>query len=454
MAVSKDTATTQPAVGTNILIVGSDERPQEDKGSGTARDVPGVRTDVMAVVSVSDDGKRVVAVSLPRDTDVSRPACSMFEYESKTTLSAPLPPASHQKLNSIYEQGGPKCLVDTVEKTTGMHIDSYVQFDFDTFSTVVDALGGVTIDTDKPLVDDVLGEIVPSAGQHTLDGNTALNFVRARKIEGETKNDFERIHRQQQFISALLRKLADGGVLSSPKTISSLVGKVVPELTIDNFSVADGLSLAQTLRTIGSDGVIMTTLPIQSEDNEFGNVVIDGAAAKELFNALKTGRPIEGQPMNDDGSVVTSVSSPGEASVMIVSPTQWDSRAQALQSSLKQQGVEVGTTTTEDVPQHTTIYFTKDNAQSAAFAATMLPQAELTWMPSGENIPARSAAIVLGQDADEVVSAKTAPIVGLSMSVPTQGAVKAQTVVPLRLHGGIVPKEIATLVSGGHAGKV
>lgn len=45
------------------------------------------------------------------------------------------------------------------------------------------------------------------AGRQVIDGTTALNYVRARKVTTENNGDYGRIKRQQLFLSSLLRSL-------------------------------------------------------------------------------------------------------------------------------------------------------------------------------------------------------------------------------------------------------
>lgn len=49
--------------------------------------------------------------------------------------------------------------------------------------------------------------MLASAGHQTLDGHTALNYVRARQVTTEVNGDYGRIKRQQLFLSSLLRSI-------------------------------------------------------------------------------------------------------------------------------------------------------------------------------------------------------------------------------------------------------
>ena len=63
------------------------------------------------------------------------------------------------------------------------------------------AIGGVEICTPMAIKDDELGVVIDKPGKHTLKGDQALQYVRARKVQaqGDGGTDFDRIKRQQRF---------------------------------------------------------------------------------------------------------------------------------------------------------------------------------------------------------------------------------------------------------------
>jgi len=60
-----------------------------------------------------------------------------------------------------------------------------------------------------------LGTVLANAGRQTLDGHTALNYVRARQVTTEVNGDYGRIKRQQLFLSSLLRSIISKDTLFS-----------------------------------------------------------------------------------------------------------------------------------------------------------------------------------------------------------------------------------------------
>ena len=97
--------------------------------------------------------------------------------------------------------------VQVVEKLFKMPVNHYIEINFQGFINVVNAMGGVSVCIDKPMIDTLSGLNLPHAGCYTLKGAQALAFVRARHVQGDSIPDFSRISRQQQFLRAALQKM-------------------------------------------------------------------------------------------------------------------------------------------------------------------------------------------------------------------------------------------------------
>ena len=118
-----------------------------------------------------------------------------------------------------YPDGGMAALASQVGFLLGAPVDYYASVDLDGFRKLIDRVGGVTVNVQTAINDpyyggwDTPGKIgfKLSTGKHTLDGETALAFVRTRKGIGDS--DFGRARRQQQLLVALQRKLIDPAML-------------------------------------------------------------------------------------------------------------------------------------------------------------------------------------------------------------------------------------------------
>jgi LCP family protein required for cell wall assembly len=164
-----------------VLVIGADSSAaRRAKGKG-------VNTDVMMLASVNASHSRVVFVSVPRDT-VDVPLADGGTFTGK--------------VNAIRSTLGVDALVGAFETLLAVKIDGYVEIDMDDLTAIVDAVGGVRVNPDAPLVDAHLDLSIP-AGRQVLDGATALKYVRSRY----TTNDFARAARQQEVLFDIVRRL-------------------------------------------------------------------------------------------------------------------------------------------------------------------------------------------------------------------------------------------------------
>lgn len=273
----------------NILLVGMDSRAgaNGEIGAGSAEDVTGIRTDSIMFLHVPTGSGSPSVVSFPRDLSVRQQDCA--EWDGSDYSAATVGEVDDVKINSLYEVGGPRCLVRTVQEITGMKINRFVSVDFAGFQSIVDAVGGVDITTDGPINDDELGLIVDSEGTHHLDGTAALNFVRARKVEGQSKSDYERIERQQQFGMAVLSQITSSGTLTSPSKLNALADAVHNAVSGENIDSSFILSMIRRASSFSSDGVSPATIPTTGS-NDNGNEVMDEGATEMMMRQIATGQ--------------------------------------------------------------------------------------------------------------------------------------------------------------------
>ncbi|HEX8134910.1 MAG TPA: LCP family protein, partial [Actinomycetes bacterium] len=230
----------------NILVVGSDSRAglsKRELGKIQTTQVDGGRTDTIIVVHISPRRKKAVMVSIPRDLRVT--------INGQTN-----------KINAAYSIGGPDLLVKTVQDATGLPIHHYVEIDFAGFLKVVDALGGVRLcNRTKHTLDDNYANLHMPPGCQQMNGVQALGFVRARHID----SDFGRIQRQQEFIRAVMDKVASGGnLVNLPKLvhIANIASDHVK--TDDTLKTGEAISLARRLRKLDQANVDMRVYPSEA----------------------------------------------------------------------------------------------------------------------------------------------------------------------------------------------
>lgn len=129
------------------------------------------------LVHISDAPRRVTVVSIPRDMLVSIPSCT---GEDGTQYSA----MSSQMINVSYMYGGLACSVLTVEKLTGVDIQFAAAIRWTGVINMSDAIGGVDVCLSDDIRDVNTG-LDLAAGQHTLVGAEALQFLRIRHGIGD-----------------------------------------------------------------------------------------------------------------------------------------------------------------------------------------------------------------------------------------------------------------------------
>ncbi|NIH77800.1 LCP family protein required for cell wall assembly [Amycolatopsis viridis] len=282
----------------NFLIVGSDTRAgaTAEENVGDADAVGGARSDTVMLAHVPADRKRAVVVSFPRDLEISRPACERYDANTGSYTAEVVPAVTKAKLNTAYAVGGPKCLTKWVQQLTGMRVNHFVGIDFGGFKDMVDAVHGVTVHVDKPIKDSVLGMVISQTGDVTISGDQALSFVRARHVQGDPTSDYGRIKRQQDFISALLRKAMSQGVITDPTQLTNFVTAFARATFGDNIGVDQMLTLAQSMKGLDPSKLTFLTVPTTGESNARGNEVLLETKSRDLFHALIDNTPLPGSP--------------------------------------------------------------------------------------------------------------------------------------------------------------
>ena len=268
-----------PTRGQNLLVLGSDSRAGAN-GELAGGNVSGARSDTALVVHIPEGRTQATAVSIPRDTLVTRPECAKSDGEA-------VPSAKRVMFNSVYAQHGPACVVKTVEAMSGVRLDHYLEIDFAGFKDLVDAIGGVTIDVKQPIKDGASG-LDLQAGPQKLDGTQSLAYVRTRHGIGDG-SDLGRIGLQQQFLTALLSEVKKQDLLGSPTKSYKIASSATKALTTDS-SLASLKALSEFARSMnGVDPQNMETimLPVAYDKKDPNRVVSAEPNATQLWKAIR-----------------------------------------------------------------------------------------------------------------------------------------------------------------------
>lgn len=281
----------------NFLIVGSDTRVGAQAGDdvGTVDQVGGARADTIMIAHLPEDRSRAVVVSFPRDLDITRPPCALWDPVTGAYSPQIDPGGTGVKINTAYEVGGPRCLTRVVQQLSGLVVNHFLGVDFQGFKDLVDAVGGVQVCVEQPLEDAELGVILPQAGVATIAGDTALGFVRARNVEGDPTGDYGRIVRQQLFLSSLLRELLSAETVFSAGRLRAVTSAIAANTFGENVETRTLLRLAQSMQGLNAADVTFITVPTVGEANENGNEVLRDADTAALFDAIVDGTPLPGE---------------------------------------------------------------------------------------------------------------------------------------------------------------
>lgn len=269
--------------GFNVMIVGIDNDGQQSD----ARDRGGsVLNDVNILVHVAEDQQSAVAISFPRDLVVPIPSCPRPDGTSSFAMSA-------QPINVAYSYGGLGCVVLTVEALTGLSIPYAGTISFTGVARMSSAVGGVEVCVDGPINDPYTGLYFPEAGNYTVEGQQALAFVRTRYGVGDG-SDLGRISSQQVYLSSLIRKVQNEGVLTDFTKLYGLAQVATSSMQLSRTLTPDAMvSMAQALRDIPTENIVFVQYPTRygQAPPYLGKVepLRDQAAA--IFDRIKAGKP-------------------------------------------------------------------------------------------------------------------------------------------------------------------
>lgn len=168
----------------NILLIGADYGVRTANGYSDYL----TRSDSMILLSINTINNVINMVSLSRAAYVA------------------IPGHGNKRLNAAHAYGGAKLLVETIEKNYKIRIDKYVKVNFDGFQSIVDALGGVSINMTAQEASIILGK--SKAGTYSLDGEDAMAYARLRSIDSDRK----RTGRQRAILNAMAAKLRQASV--------------------------------------------------------------------------------------------------------------------------------------------------------------------------------------------------------------------------------------------------
>ena len=187
------------------------------------------RSDTIIVATVNPKAESMKMVSIPRDTLVE------------------LPNGTIEKMNAAYATGGAKRAREMVGDFLDIDIDFHATLDFRGLIELVDAVGGITIDSKLAFTEDNYDNpsnpIRIEEGLQELNGAQALGYARMRKKD--PRGDFGRQDRQKEVIAEVLDELVS---FNSVSNFPNILNAVQPYLQT-NARSSDILSIAANYTT-------------------------------------------------------------------------------------------------------------------------------------------------------------------------------------------------------------
>ncbi len=329
----------QEAGTENILMVGSTDRcalkVQNPAYGICGQGVTGVNSDVIMILHADPAHHRLALLSIPRD---------LFIPNARSN--------GPNKIDAGLFQGLTQ-LVAAIEEDFGIPIQHAVSLNFDQFSNIVDALGGINMSFPVSVFDwaptggGVSGNQPVSSGLNVkaaacvhLSGIQALEVVRARHLRYETpqsnpndpyawpqeaQSDLARIRRDHEFLRVLGSAVAKQG-LGDPIADINLINSVKSDLTFDqSWAVTDMANLVLDFHSVDIGSVPQLTLPVSVVsdpngaggsllykgyyygDSEFPAGAQDQAAIEQLLGISAATDSMTGAPLPAPSSVTVSV---------------------------------------------------------------------------------------------------------------------------------------------------
>lgn len=197
----------------SVLLLGMDADEDPERA----------RTDTIIVATINPEEESVQMVSIPRDT------------------LRVLPNGMLEKINSAYAYGGINLIKEVVSDYLQIPIDSYATIDFDGLVKLVDAIGGITVDSEFAFTETGgygRGRSVEiKKGEQRLDGEEALVYARMRKHD--PNGDFGRQQRQREVIIAIVDELKSVQTLANlDQILASLKFHVKTDISSDHMLIA------------------------------------------------------------------------------------------------------------------------------------------------------------------------------------------------------------------------
>jgi LCP family protein required for cell wall assembly len=288
----------------NILLLGSQTRDGQGTGFGSNPSLDTSNSDNLLLVHLDATHTHAIVLSIPRDTMVYEPGC-----QARPSIGDGIwGPYQSAIIDGAMNIGGPSCAVATVEDLSGVTLDHFIMFNFNSFRAMVSAIGGVQVCVPPGGYHDPYSGLSLSGGKQVLNYSQALAYVRTRhgvQAEGDVGGDLPRIELQQAFMSSVIQKVTSQGVLNNSVGLLRIADTATKALTVDQGLDSAGklLSLGRSLSRMPARNVTLMTLPTvpdpaapgrllpaQPQDDVIFQMILDGQSWPQRLPAEAAGQ--------------------------------------------------------------------------------------------------------------------------------------------------------------------
>lgn len=238
-------------------------------GSDTFGDISTLaRSDVNILAAVNVPEKRLALVATPRDF-----------YVSFAQTGGAMDKLTHA---GIY---GVEASVDALEGLYGVEISYYLRMNFTGFVEVIDALGGVSVYSDREFTVENIRTY--KKGYNQLTGIEALAFARERMSFPE--GDYQRAKNQMEVIRAVVDKAASPALLGSfPSLLEAVEGNFETNLPWEQvLSLAGALAGGWQVETCTASGASAYRETYSMPGQELYVILPDEASVSEAAALLR-----------------------------------------------------------------------------------------------------------------------------------------------------------------------
>jgi LCP family protein required for cell wall assembly len=223
-----------------------------------------------------------------------------------------------------------------VRSLTGVPIDYFAEVNLAGFYDLAQSLGGVDVCLNHAVYDSYSGADFP-AGPQRLNASEALAFVRQR--HGLDNGDLDRTHRQQAFISSVMRELQDSGSFTNLDKMKSLMAVARKDVVLSAGWDEDIFRrMGEIAGSAAANQVEFRTLPVVRYDNINGqdvNIVDPVAIKAEVASAIGVDTSTSSSP--------TTAAKPNPSTVIdVINAGSMSGLASEVSHALKKYGYTPG----------------------------------------------------------------------------------------------------------------